>query len=186
MEYSRRKFNKYNAQQDSLDKRVDQFFEVGRQFVDGVAGNRPGKRTRQTLTEFSRQKVQNVGHWVSDKMDSLFEDESEDWGNDDSDEGSHQYKSFSRSSRNKDSVVLPKRPLEAISLRLRNNSKIVQKQLSPAENKSNETWEEDSFFQINKWQRPAEKLEEVNLDQMSKQRRSSKSRNLPRSRRRRI
>ena len=41
--------NKYRNQigqrpKDPLERRMDQWFETGRQFVDGVSGTRPGQR----------------------------------------------------------------------------------------------------------------------------------------------
>ena len=180
MRTSKRKSNKYNFDRANLDKRVDQFFEVGKQFVDGVSGTRPGSRKKSSLREFSRRNVKNVGNWVSNKMDSFFEDDYEDWEDDNVDE----FKSFTRNSDDREYLSFPKkRPLEAVSLRSRNILN-EQKRLSPSNDISNKEWEDDSFFQINKWKRSSDQFEDQNFDQQS-QARSAKVRNFPRSRRRR-
>ena len=44
MRRKRQPMNRQQRSRDPLERRMDQWFETGRQFVDGVAGNRPGKR----------------------------------------------------------------------------------------------------------------------------------------------
>ena len=95
MESSRRRNNKNNFEIGNLDKKVDQFFEAGRQFVDGVSGTRPGSRRRGRFNRLSRSSVKDMGRWVNDKIDSIFEDDDfEDWYDDN--ENSNQFKYFSR------------------------------------------------------------------------------------------
>ena len=187
MEYSKRNFNKYNSNKGTFDRKVDQIFQAGRQFVDGVSGTRPGTRRRTSLRDFSRRNVKNVGTWVTHKMDALFEDDDGDWDNDNINELNAEFKTFSRSgtpNADKNNLLLSrKKPLQAISLRLSGNNLNQQKRLNPSENQEKESWEEDSFFQANRWQRSAEKTEEFNFPKDSGERRNTKVRNLPRSRR---
>ena len=56
---------------DSRDRRMDQWLETGRQFVDGVSGRRPGQRR-------SSIDLDSVGRWVGDRIEWLLEDD-EDW-----------------------------------------------------------------------------------------------------------
>ena len=184
MRTSKRKLNKNRSDGINFDKRFEQFFEASRQIADGFSGARPGKRKRSNLRDFSRRNTRNVGDWVADKMDSFFEDEFEEWSNDDIDIDGKEFKSFSRGSDvEEDFSSQEKRPLESISLRLKDNIVEQQKRLAPSKDDSNQDWEEDSFFQTNKWKRPSEKRDEYHLDQKSEVNRKSLGRNFPRSRR---
>ena len=184
MASSRRKFNNSKLDGVNFDKKIDQFFEAGRQIADGFSGTRPGTRKRQSFRDFSRRNVRNVGNWVTDKMDSFFEDDFEEWSNDDIEIDEKEYKSYSRGpDAEEDFLFQEKRPLEAISLRLKDNIVEQQKRLAPSKDDSNQGWEEDSFFQTNKWKRPSEKRDEYQLDQKSDVNRKSLGRNFPRSRR---
>ena len=187
MESSKSNFNKYNSDKGRFDRKVDQIFQVGRQLVDGVSGTRPGTRKRTSLRDFSRRNVKNVGNWVNDKMDSFFEDDYEDWDKDNMNEINGEFKTFSRidtPNKVKNKLLIPqKKPLEAISLRLSENNLNQQKRLKSSQNSEDESWEEDSFFQSNKWHRHSEKIEEFNSSKHFEERRNSKVRNLPRSRR---
>ena len=60
---------------EPLDRRFDQWIATGRQFVDGVAGNRPGKRRPFNTSRFSSSSFESVGRWVGDKLDWLLEEE---------------------------------------------------------------------------------------------------------------
>ena len=71
---SSRKNNRNNSEKLNLERKVDQFIEVSRQFVDGVSGTRPGQRKSRSMKEFSKRNVNNVTQWVSKKVDSFFED----------------------------------------------------------------------------------------------------------------
>ena len=173
MKSSRRKFNnKFDV--GSFDKKIDQFFEAGKQIADGISGARPGTRKKSSFRDFSRRNVKNVGNWVTDKVDSFFEDDFEEWNNDDAD------------IEEKDFSFQGKRPLEAISLRSKEKIIDQQKKLGPSKDYSNQGWEEDSFFQTNKWKRPFQKKDESHLDQKSDNKKVSTTRNFPRSRRSRL
>ena len=185
MASSRRKFNNNRFNGVNFDKKIDQFFEAGRQIADGFSGARPGTRKNSSFREFSRRNVRNVGNWMTDKMDSFFEDDFEEWSNDDYDIDAKEFKSFRRSGdvAEEDFEYKGKRPLEAISLRSKDKVIDQQKKLGPSKDYSDKDWEEDSFFQTNKWKRPSEKKDEYHLDQKSDVNRKSLGRNFPRSRR---
>ena len=183
MRSSRRKLNN-RTDGVNFDKRFEQLFEAGRQIADGFSGARPGTRKRTSFKDFSQRNVRNVSNWVTDKMDSFFDDDYEEWNNDNFDADENEFKSFRRSIDSvEDLSSKSKKPLEAISLRSRDKISEQQKRLSPSMDYSNQDWEEDSFFQINKWQRSSKNKEESNFDQKSNNPRISKTRNLPRSRR---
>ena len=184
MASSRRKFNNSRLDGVNFDKKIDQFFKAGRQIADGFSGTRPGKRKNSSFRDFSRRNVRNVGNWVTDKMDSFFEDDFEEWSNDDNDIDTKEFKSFRRSDNAKEEFEYKgKRPLEAISLRSTDKVVDQQKKLGPSMNYSDQDWEGDSFFQTNKWKRPSYKKSESLMDQKSDNKRISTARNLPRSRR---
>jgi len=171
----------------SFDKKIDQFFEAGKQIADGISGARPGTRKKSSFREFSRRNVRNVGNWVTDKMDSFFEDDFEEWNNEDIDINEKEFKSFSRGDDvEEDFSFQGKRPLEAISLRSKDKIIDQQKKLAPSNDYSNQDWEEDSFFQTNKWKRPVHKKDESHLNQKFDNNRASVTRNFPRSRRSRL
>tara|TARA_Y100000589_G_scaffold304067_1_gene316936 strand:- start:297 stop:848 length:552 start_codon:yes stop_codon:yes gene_type:complete len=183
MDSSTRKNNKNSFEISNLDRKVDQFLEVGRQFVDGVSGTRPGSRRRGRFNRLSRANVKDVGRWVSEKVDSIFEDEEfEDW--DDDNENSNQFKSFSRGidSESKNENFMNKRPLEAISLREINESPLNKSErlLNPVED-----WPEESDFKVHKWQRSTNERQEINFEK-SENTRTPKTKSFPKSRRRRI
>ena len=184
MESSRRRNNKNNFEIGNLDKKVDQIFEAGRQFVDGVSGTRPGSRRRGRINKSSRANVKDMGRWVNDKIDSIFEDEEfEDWYDDN--ESSDQFKYFSRGidSESTKENFMNKRPLEARSLRESNE---------PVSNKSErllypvDDWPEDADFKVNKWQRSNNERQEINSEKDNEIIRTPKTKSFPKSRRRRI
>ena len=186
MRSSRRKLNN-RSDGVNFDQRFEQIFEAGRQIADGFSGTRPGTRKRQSFKDFSRRNVRNVGNWVTDKMDSFFEDDFEEWNNEDIDVDEKELTSFRRGGdAEEDFPSQGKRPLEAISLRPKDKIIDQQKKLGPSKDYSNLDWEEDSFFQTNKWKRPFQKTDEYHLDQKSDNKRISVKRNFPRSRRSRL
>ena len=187
MRSSKRKSNNNRSEGVNFEERFEQFFETGRQIADGFSGARPGTRKRSSFRDFSRRNVSKVGDWVTDKMDSFFEDDYEDWSNDTFEVDEKECKSFKRSNdQAEDFSPSVKRPLEAISLR--SKVKIIEQQkiLSPSEDFSNQNWEDDSFFQTNKWQRSSQKKENSNFHKKTDKKRISTLRNIPRSRRSRI
>ena len=184
MESSRRRNNKNNFEIGNLDKKVDQFFEAGRQFVDGVSGKRPGSRRIGRSNRLSRANVKDMGRWVTDKIDSIFEDEDfEDWYKED--ENSNQFKYFSRDIdlESKKENFDNKRPLEAKSLRELNNpvSNISPRLLNPVED-----WPEETDFKVNKWQRSTNERQEINPERDNEIIRTPKTKSFPKSRRRSI
>ena len=185
MASSKRKSNNNRFERNNFDKKVDQFLEVGKQFVDGVSGTRPGTRKKSSFSELSSRNVRNVGNWVSDKIDLLFEDDYADWEDDTLGRGNQEFESSSMEREYQDDCELnKKRPLESISLRLNYSIRKDQKRLGPSEMQSEETsWADDSFYQINKWQRSPNEIKEINSNRQSNQKRVSKTRNFPRSRR---
>tara|TARA_B100000212_G_scaffold36724_1_gene23722 strand:+ start:771 stop:1331 length:561 start_codon:yes stop_codon:yes gene_type:complete len=186
MRSSRRKLNKRSEGVD-FDKRFEQVFEAGRQIADGFSGARPGARKRSSFRDFSRRNVRKVGNWVTEQMDSLFEDDYEESTNYDFNTDENEFKSFRRSIDSEEVFSSPgRRPLEAISLRSKDNIEEQQKKLAPSNDNSNQDWEEDSFYQINKWKRSSKEKDDYPLDQKSDNKRISSVRNFPRSRRSRL
>ena len=171
-----------------VDKQVDKIFETGRQFVDGVSGARPGKRRHSDFQGITSKSVKKVGRWVSEKVDLFFDEDNDDWYDDDNlydDNGD--IKTFARESNSYESAKpYSKRPLEAISLRQpRNLQTTEQKKLPYGKESKNEDWPDEMDFKVERWQRASEKENHTPRDQLN-QRGQSKSRNLPRSRRRRV
>ena len=186
MRSSRRKFNN-RSDGGNFDKRFEQFFEAGRQIADGFSGTRPGTRKKSSIRDFSRRNIRNVGNWVTDKMDSFFEDDYEEWTNDNISMDENEFKSFRRSiDDDEDCSSKGKRPLEAISLRIKDNIVEQQKRLVPSKDNLNQDWEDDSFFQTNKWKRSSSSKDKSPLDQTTDNERISIARKFPRSRRSRL
>ena len=166
-----------------VDKQVDKIFETGGQFVDGVSGARPGKRRNSDFQGITSKSVKKVGRWVSEKVDLFFdEDNDENFYDDQSDT-----KTFSRESNFYESTTkYSKRPLEAISLRQPKNLQTTeQKKLPYVKESKDEDWPDEMDFKVERWQRASENENNTSRDQ-SIQQVQSKSRNLPRSRRRRV
>ncbi len=166
-----------------VDKQVDKIFETGRQFVDGVSGARPGKRRNSDFQGITSKSVKKVGRWVSEKVDLFFDEDSEDdFFDDNSDAKTFIRESNSYASAKKHS----KRPLEALSLRQPKNLQTTeQKKLPFVKESKDEDWPDEMDFKVERWQRASEK-ENNTLGDQSNQQGQSKSRNLPRSRRRRV
>ena len=164
-----------------VDKQVDKIFETGRQFVDSVSGTRPGKRRNSDFQGITSKSVKKVGRWVSEKVDLFFDEDNDDWNDDNSD-----IKTFTRESNSyESSKTHSKRPLEAISLRQPKNLETTdQKKLPYVKESKDEDWPDEMDFKVERWQRTSEKDNNTSRDQ-SNQQAQSKSRNLPRSRRRR-
>jgi len=174
-----------------VDKQVDKIFETGRQFVDGVSGARPGKRRNSDFQGITSKSVKKVGRWVSEKVDLFFDEDNDDWNDDWNDENFYDdnsdIKTFSRESNSYESAKqYSKRPLEAISLRQPNNIDTTQQKKLPYVRESNdEDWPDEMDLKVERWQRASEKENNTSRVQ-SNQQVQSKSRNLPRSRRRRV
>ena len=171
-----------------VDKQVDRIFETGRQFVDGVSGARPGKRRNTDFQGITSKSVKKVGRWVSDTVDSFFDEDNNDWyDNDNPYEDNREIKKFSRESNSIQSAkTYSKRPLEAISLRQPKNLQInEQKKLPYGKESKEEDWPDEIDFTVQRWQRSSENKNDTTRNLLI-QRGLSKSRNLPRSRRRRV
>ena len=169
-----------------VDKQVDRFFETGRQFVDGISGARPGRRRNSDLQGITSKGVKKVGRWVSEKMDSFFDEDNDDWYDDELYDDKSKINTFSREPNIlRSSKPQFKRPLEALSLRQPKNFQSTEQKKLPYSNESDvEEWPDEFDFKVERWQRSAEKKDVVLRDQLNS-RGSSKSRNLPRSKRRR-
>ena len=132
---------------DSLERRMDQWFEAGRQVVDGVAGNRPGKRSKKNFGGYSNSNFDDVSRWVGQKLDWFLEDE-EDW-----------QETWESNSKPGDSSYLTnqKQPLKAISLREANQDimKSAPKQILS----SQENWVEESSLRVNRWSRQKDQIQ---------------------------
>ncbi len=165
-----------------VDKQVEKIFETGRQFVDGVSGARPGKRKNSDFQGITSKGVKKVGRWVSEKVDLFFDDDNDDWYDNNSDD----IKTFSRESNPLEHANSHfKRPLEAISLRQPKNLQTTdQKKLPYGKESKNEDWPDEMDFTVQRWQRSSEKDNDRPRDKLD-QGGQYKSRNLPRSRRRR-
>ena len=170
-----------------VDKQVDKIDETGRNFVDGVSGARPGKRRSSDFQGITSKSVKKVGKWVSEKVDLFFDEENDDWYDDNFYDDKSDIKTFTRESNSYESVKpQSKKPLEAISLRQpKNLQKIEQKKLPYVKESKDEDCPDEMDFKVERWQRVSEKEINKSRDQVT-QEGLSKSRNLPRSRRRRV
>jgi hypothetical protein len=77
-------------EREPLDQRLDRWVSAGRQFVDGVAGGRPGSRPPARSSEArnagrgsearmaGRGGFDGLGRWVEERLDWLLEDD-DDW-----------------------------------------------------------------------------------------------------------
>ena len=121
---------------DLLENKMDQWLETGRQLVDGVSGNRPGRRrTGRTIGD----GIDNVGRWVGDKIDWFLEEE-DDWMEPELRQLNEQNSPKNYSSK--------KRPLQAISLR-------GTQSIGPSVNTNDpayqsQDWPDESSFRVNR------------------------------------
>ena len=170
-----------------VDKQVNKIFESGRQFVDGVSGARPGKSRNSDFQGITSKGVKKVGRWVSEKVDLFFDEDNDDWYDDNFCDDNSDLKTFTRESNSYESTkVHSKRPLEAISLRQPKNLQTTeQKKLPYVKESKDEDWPDEMDFKVERWQRDSEKDNNSSRDKLNQQG-QSKSRNLPRSRRRRV
>jgi hypothetical protein len=178
-----------NFDRNIVDKRVDNIFETGRQFIDGVSGARPGKRRNSDFQNITSRNVKKVGRWVSEKVDLFFDEENDDWYDDDNFyEQDREIKTFKRESSSiQTSKPYSKRPLEALSLRQPKSGQTTEQKRLPYAQESNlEDWPDEFDFKVDRWQRSSDKESNTDRDQDLHRRGASKARNLPRSRRRRV
>ena len=177
-----------NFDKNIVDKKVDKIFETGRQFIDGVSGTRPGKRRNSDIQEKTSRNFNKVGRWVSEKVDLFFDEENDDWYDDNFYEEEREIKTFKRESTSMPtSKLYSKRPLEALSLRETKNGKITeQKKLPYGQESNHEDWPDEFDFKVDRWQRSSDKESNSVRDEDQYRSGVSQSRNLPRSRRRRV
>ncbi len=155
---------------DSIERRMDKWVETGRQLVDGVSGNRPGKRMKNNRSGFD-----DMSRWVGEKIDWFFEEE-EDWSN-----------PLESKFHLEDEISTKKRPLTAISLR---GPKAIS--AAPIRENSNsdrlEEWPDQSTFKVDRWERGRDRKSTLNETQKvssTMQSGDAQRRPLPRSSRRR-
>ena len=124
-------------------------------------------------------------------MDLFFDEDNDDWNDDWNDDNFYDdnsdIKTFTRESNYYESTKTnSKRPLEAISLRQPKKLQTTEQKKLPFVKESNdEDWPDEMDFKVERWQRSSEKDNNTSRVQ-SNQQVQSKSRNLPRSRRRRV
>ncbi len=170
MEDFRSRYSHRQRSRDSLERKMDNWIQTGRQVVDGVAGNRPGQRRGQKQDYSSRSSIDNLGRWVGEKVDWFFEDE-EDWLD---------QNEFEQSSNTERILHDYKKPLTAISRR-------GIKSISPEKNyqqinDNDELWPDQSSFKVERWQRKGNLTEEsVRDNDHSKLSSNFKKRQLPKS-----
>lgn len=173
MDYSNRskQLNRKRSK-ETLDRKVDQWIETGRQVVDGFSGTRPGRRRSFMTDRLAPPSLDDVGRWVGDKLDWFLEDEDgwlEPW------QSNEEINSFSK-----------KKPLEAISRRVSNPRMNNQKI------RRDDEWPDESSFRLDRWKRSNRQKEsgdDQDSDPLPKRRRDvmrpSSQRPLPRSNRKR-
>jgi len=120
-------------------------------------------------------------------VDFFFDEDNDDWNDENFYDDNRDIKTFSRESNSFEFAKQhSKRPLEAISLRQPKNLKTTeQKKLPYGKDSKDEDWPDEMDFKVERWQRASEKENNSSRAQ-SNQQVQSKSRNLPRSRRRRV
>ena len=144
-------FDRLDQFRDQRDRRLDQFLETGRQFVDGVSGRRPGQRPGGRRSGLD---LDSVGRWVGEKVEWLLEEE-DDWQEPWQDAG-----------RVRPEPARPmrsaRRPLEAISRRGRRGAS-AQVPAPPSTppvaqefNADPGEWPEDDSFRVQRWSRSAQ------------------------------
>ncbi|MCP9786356.1 hypothetical protein KBZ04_08845 [Cyanobium sp. N5-Cardenillas] len=148
---------------DPLDQRVDRWVTAGRQFVEGVAGSRPGGRpaTRGADRRVPlRPRMDELGRWVEGRLDWLLDD-GDDWR--------EPWQESERSTPEpppQQQPAAPGRPrrqgLEAVSRRGRPGSAPSQppapeprRSTGPATTDDDDgDWPDDASFTLPRWQRP--------------------------------
>ena len=167
--YRKRNQNRQRSR-DPLERRMDQWIETGRQFVDGVAGNRPGQRRSGKPIGSS---FDNVGRWVGDKIDWFFEEE-DDW--------LESWESNFNAEDRASTSIRKKRPLKAISLR---GTKAISPSTEILDVADDENiWPDESSFRVERWERKPEEITDKTSEPVDS-RPSPPRRPLPRSNRRR-
>jgi hypothetical protein len=133
---------------DPLDQRVDRWVTAGRQFVEGVAGSRPGGRPGPRAGDRRpqlRPRMDEFGRWVEGRLDWLLDD-GDDWRE------PWQEPERSTPETPPQQPTAPGRPrrqgLEAVSRRGRPGTPPSQ---PPGDDGD---WPDDASFALPRWQRP--------------------------------
>tara|TARA_Y100001968_G_scaffold332505_1_gene390904 strand:+ start:725 stop:1255 length:531 start_codon:yes stop_codon:yes gene_type:complete len=159
---------------EPFDRKLDQWLETGRQFVDGVSGARPGQRLPVNASRVTNSSLENVGKWVGDKIDWFLEDE-EDWLE------PWQYEQMNEPSNEK------RRRLVAISRRgLKALAPFLESSSMPSSTK--DEWPDESSFRVDKWERGSSNQSDNSLkfkEEIRESKISENKRPLPRSSRKR-
>ncbi|WP_320673649.1 RNA helicase [Prochlorococcus sp. MIT 1341] len=148
---------------DPLDRRVDQWLETGRQFVDGVAGTKPGQRKYGRSERRSESNLTTVGRWVGNKLDWFLEEE-EDW-----------LEELGVNNQNEASKT--KRPLDAISRRMT--------PMLPPRPQQKDDWPNENIFKVNRWERNESLRDQAQTPKNKNHVQTHEKRSLPKSNRRR-
>ncbi len=174
MDSYRQRYQSRLRGRDSFESKMDKFIQTGRQLVDGVAGNRPGKRKFDTVGKRSSSNLKNVGRWVEEKLDWFFEEE-DDWLEPWESDLNYNSKPLSK-----------KRPLQAISLRGPKSIASANKEEQTKDN-ANQMWPDDSSFRVERWQRQgsSNNFSKPQMDLDASEPKPFSKRPLPRSNRRR-
>jgi hypothetical protein len=137
---------------DPLDQRVDRWVSAGRQFVEGVAGSRPGGRPSGRGADrrpMVRPRLDDLGRWVEDRLDWLLEDGDdwrEPWQEGEERRGPVPPAGPSRSRR---------QGLEAVSRRGRIAAPEPRVPLGDGTAGADDgEWPDDASFSLPRWQRP--------------------------------
>ncbi len=147
---------------DPLDQRVDRWVTAGRQFVEGVAGSRPGGRPATRGADRRpplRPRMDELGRWVEGRLDWLLDD-GDDWR--------EPWQESERSTPEPPPQQQPPAPgrprrqgLEAVSRRGRPGSSPSQppapappRSTGPATTDDDGDWPDDASFTLPRWQRP--------------------------------
>ena len=166
-----------------IEQRLDRWMSAGRQFVDGVAGSRPGSRPPTRGAEGrgpGRGGFDGLGRWVEERLDWLLEDGDdwrEPWQETESRPQSPPINPSYASSRNASDPWIqadpddrrnlsrrpnpsnPPQPPAAGSLPRRRLEALSRRGLAPqqpaaAAAEQSESWPDDDSFSLPRWQRP--------------------------------
>lgn len=146
---------RFRAGSDPLDQRVDRWVTAGRQFVEGVAGSRPGGRPAGRGAERRpqlRPRIDELGRWVEGRLDWLLDD-GDDWR-----------EPWQENDRGASGAPVPppaparsRRPmLEAVSRRGRSGppASSVAAPAPVSGTDDDGDWPDDASFTLPRWQRP--------------------------------
>ena len=178
MDLNRANQAKRRSSKEPIERKVDQWLETGRQFVDGVSGTRPGSRRVMNSTSSSSNRFKKVGRWVGEKVDWLLEDD-DDWVEPWEMEERPLEETFSASG---------KKPLTAKSRRVLISRKNQPNSFNSVKEEVENEWPDDSSFRVQRWERnSSSKDRNWNHEQTSTAKSSSVSslRPIPKSSRRR-